>query len=93
MENADALVKIFSERVIPHIGSLEGCRGCYLLRREQDGETVFQVLSLWDSLAAIRVFSGPDETTAVVDPEVADLALCFDSGVVHDTVVVDTTGR
>jgi heme-degrading monooxygenase HmoA len=49
--------------------STEGNRGSYLLRRVKGDVAEFVVLSLWDSMDAIRRFAGDDPERAVYYPE------------------------
>lgn len=43
----------------------KGNRGVYLLRRIRDDQAEFYLLSLWDSLSAVRELAGPDVNRAV----------------------------
>lgn len=45
--------------------SIDGNRGVYVLRRIKDGKAEFLLISLWESLDAIRQFAGPDIDKAV----------------------------
>jgi uncharacterized protein len=76
-----------SNTVFPEVQSLPGHRGAYLLRRSADNGVEFTVLTLWDSMDAVRGFAGPDPEKAVVEP-VARAALSeFDETVTHYEVV------
>ncbi len=88
--NVSAFLDTFRSAILPHMEGFDGYRGCYLLCREEDDQVHIQVLSLWNSLAAIEEFAGTDALTAVVSPAVADLMTDYDTEVRHDTVVVDT---
>lgn len=46
-----------------------GNRGLLMLRRVEEDRTEFLLLTLWDSMDAVRAFSGPDERRAVFYPE------------------------
>jgi heme-degrading monooxygenase HmoA len=87
--NADAFQETFRETVLPHLESIEGYQGYYLLRQDRDGTAEFLTLTLWDSLDAIRRFAGADTLTAVVSPAVAAIVLGHDTTVSHYTVVAD----
>jgi heme-degrading monooxygenase HmoA len=63
-----------------------------LLRRDHDRHVELQVLTLWDSLDAIRRFAGGNPEHAVVEPEARAVLVTYDSTVTHHTVVVDTIG-
>jgi heme-degrading monooxygenase HmoA len=42
-----------------------GNRGVWMLRRDVGDRTEFVMLTLWDSLAAVKAFAGEDYETAV----------------------------
>jgi heme-degrading monooxygenase HmoA len=46
-----------------------GNRGVWMLRRDVGDRTEFVMLTLWDSLAAVKAFAGEDYETAVFYPE------------------------
>ena len=76
-------VRYLQETILPQLRSLDGHRGTYVLRRELETEVEFQVLSLWDSLDAIRGFAGEDPDTAVVPEPAKALLERFDDRVRH----------
>lgn len=47
----------------------EGFREVLVLRREIGDETEYLLVTLWDSMEAIRKFAGPDPERAVYYPE------------------------
>ena len=75
------------DRVRPQLEGLAGFRGLYLLRRLSDSEIEYQVLTLWDSMDAIRAFAGPTLEHAVVEPEARAVLVRFDSEVRHYEVL------
>lgn len=50
-------------------GSTEGGLGVLGLRRDVGDRTEFLLVSLWDSMDAVRLFAGPDPRRAVFYPE------------------------
>ncbi|HJW63733.1 MAG TPA: antibiotic biosynthesis monooxygenase [Actinomycetes bacterium] len=46
-----------------------GNRGVWMLRRNVDDKTEFVMVTLWDSLEAVKAFAGDDHETAVFYPE------------------------
>lgn len=89
-DHAPAYAKHAVERVFPELSRIDGHRGAYLLRRS-DGETVeFLVLTLWESMDAVRRFAGPSPERAVVEPEAQAVLSRFDDFVRHYEVVHDT---
>ena len=55
--------------VFPEVAQVSpGHRGGYVLRREADGAVEFLVVTLWNSMEAVRAFAGVDPDLAVVEP-------------------------
>jgi heme-degrading monooxygenase HmoA len=75
------------EEVHPKLAQLAGFRGLYLLRRQHPNEVEFLVLTLWESMEAIRAFAGPEPEQAVVEPAARAALLRYDSLVSHYEVV------
>jgi heme-degrading monooxygenase HmoA len=71
----------FRDSVLPHLESVDGFRGAYLMRRDVDGAVELQVLTLWTSLDHIRAFTGEDTTTAVVEPAARAALTSYDTTV------------
>jgi heme-degrading monooxygenase HmoA len=91
-EGANAYRTHFTRSVLPDLQRIDGYRGAYLLRRDHDRHVELQVLTLWDSLEAIRRFAGADLEQAVVEPAARAALASYDPAVTHHTVVVDTVG-
>ncbi|WP_182877849.1 antibiotic biosynthesis monooxygenase family protein [Microbispora sp. H10670] len=87
-EGADGYERHFTEAVLPSLRGMAGHRGAYLLRRDTDGRVEIEVMTLWDSMDAIRRFSGEDPATAVVEPAAQAVLLGYDTTVTHHTVSV-----
>lgn len=66
---ADDYHRHFTTEVVPNLKNIAGHKGAYLLRREVDGEIEFLAVTLWDSLATIKKFSGPDPEVAHIEPQ------------------------
>jgi len=86
-ENAGRYVEHLDTRVRPELLAIPGYRGVYLLRRAVNGAIEFVVLTLWDSMSAIRKFAGADAEKAVVAPQAQALLSSFDDSVSHFEVV------
>ena len=71
------------EHVFPALAGLDGHRGAWLLRREIDDGVEFLVMTLWNSLDAIRAFAGDDIATAVVEPEARAVLVAADDFARH----------
>ncbi len=69
------------------LNAIDGHRGEYLLRRAVDGAIEFVVLTLWDSMDAVRKFAGVKPEKAVVEPEARAVLTELDESVTHFEVV------
>jgi heme-degrading monooxygenase HmoA len=70
--DADAYAERLQHTAIPLCQSAPGNVAAYLLRRGDGDRTEFAVLSLWQSLDAVRAFAGEDLEQSV--PAAADEA-------------------
>lgn len=57
-EDADAYVELLTTKVLPELRGIKGHRAAYLLRREIEDGTEFVVMTLFDSIDAVRAFAG-----------------------------------
>ena len=71
----------------------EGNRGVYMLRREREGRCEFLIISLWDSMDAVRRFAGDDPERAVFYPEDDDFLVERELTVEHYEVVARRGGE
>jgi hypothetical protein len=78
--------------VRPKLQQLVGFRGLYLLQRRGLEETEFLVLTLWDSMDAVRAFAGEQPESAVVEPEARAALVRFDDTVGHYEVLAAPEG-
>lgn len=88
-ENADAYQAVVRGQVIPEIErrGIGGFHHIDLLRREFDSEVEFTTLMWFDSLDAVRGFTGSDFDASHV-PEVARAVLArFDQRAAHHEVI------
>lgn len=84
--NADAYERLLREEVLPGIAAkgVAGYRGIRLLRRVVSGDEVeFLTIMLFDSLDAVRAFSGPDWEAAYVPEEARRVLKRFDPRAQH----------
>ena len=66
--DADAYTAYMERTGVRDLAGTAGNRGVYMLRRLDGDRTVFTMISLWDSLEAIRAFGGDDVEGAVYYP-------------------------
>jgi heme-degrading monooxygenase HmoA len=48
----------FQHGVLPELRAIDGYKGAYLLKREESNTVIITVLTLWESMDAIRAFAG-----------------------------------
>ncbi len=68
LECADAFHRHLLETGIADYRKIAGCREVHLVRRDEGGVTHFLLLSFWDSLDAIRTYTGENFEVAVLYP-------------------------
>jgi hypothetical protein len=94
LANADGYIDHLRERTLPVLSHIPGYRGGYVMRHTSGSRVEFMVVTLWESLDAIRAFAGADPGAAVVPPEARALLASFDDRAVHWDVVLDnSSGR
>ncbi len=86
-ENVEQYVQHATKKVFPSLRAIDGHRGAYLLRRTVNGLVEIAVLTLWESMAAVRRFAGAKPEKAVVEPEARSVLADFDDSVVLFEVV------
>jgi heme-degrading monooxygenase HmoA len=74
------------QSVRPKLERLPGFSGLYLLRHRRMEEIEFLVLTLWESMDAIRAF-GDQPEHAVVEPEARAALVRFEGTVTHYEVL------
>ena len=67
--------------------SISGNRGVWTLCRISEGKCEFTLISLWDSMEAIKAFAGPDPDKAVFYPEDEKFLIERGSRVLHYEVL------
>jgi heme-degrading monooxygenase HmoA len=92
-ERADDYVKHLQQSVIPELRQIDGFKGIYLLRRESSDDVEFVVLTLWESMEAIRKFAGENPEVAVVAPTARVFFREYDAKVKHFDIVLNIEGK
>jgi heme-degrading monooxygenase HmoA len=85
---ANASAEHLQRETLPLLAEIEGHRGAYVLRRDADDEAQFIVLTLWESLDAVRAFAGADYEIAVIPPEARALLVRFAQTAIHYEVAI-----
>ena len=91
-EDADRYVAHLKRDTFPKLASLAGFVRASILRREVANGTEFQVVTVWESLQAIRAFSGADVEVAVVPPVAQAMMVEFDPRAAHYEVAFSFEG-
>jgi len=92
-EKFDTYLQHVRGKVFPSLSAIEGHHGAYLLRRTVGAAIEIVVLTLWESMGAIRRFAGADAERAVVEPEARAALTQFDDSVTHFEIVHSTPER
>lgn len=80
---ADEYLDYLQATGIPDYRATAGNRGVYVLRRVEDDRAHFVLISLWDSLDAIRRFAGDNVEEARYYPEDRAFLLELEPKVTH----------
>jgi heme-degrading monooxygenase HmoA len=85
---ADAYLDFLNQSGVRDYQATPGNRGVYVLRRIEAEAAHFTLISLWDSMEAIKQFAGPEPEKAHYYPEDKDFLLEFEPTVTHYEVLV-----
>jgi len=92
-EKFGAYAQHVTGKVFPALAAIGGHRGAYLLKRTAGEAVEVMVLTLWESVEAIRKFAGSDVEKAVVEPEAQAVLTDFDKTVAHFEIVKGMVDR
>ncbi len=87
-EKAEEYAKHLQESVLPELRQIDGFQGVTLMRQDVAQSVEFIVLTLWESMDAIRKFAGENAEAAVVAPAAQPLFREYDSTVRHFEIVL-----
>jgi len=88
--DADVYLDYLKQTGLAEYGHTKGNQAVVALRRVRDGRAEFLLLTLWDSEASIRAFSGPDMERAVYYAEDDRFLIEREERVDHFDVVFST---
>ncbi len=80
---ADEYLEYLKKTGLQDYRSTSGNQGVFVLRRIKDGEAEFLLLTVWESIAAIKQFAGDDYEKARYYPEDKDFLLEMEPAVSH----------
>lgn len=86
---ADEYERYLNDSGISKIRATAGNRGVTVLRRADGDKTEFLVMSLWDSIDAVKKFAGEDYQKAVILPRDREYLLEVEPNVLHYEVKRD----
>lgn len=84
---SSAYVEHLRTETFPMLRHLRGFLSAVIYQRTIDQGIEFVVETRWDSLEAIRAFSGENTEAAVVPPKVRDMMLDYDTVVRNYSIV------
>ena len=87
LEDAEPYVNYLHASGLAAFASTEGNRGAFTFRRRLDDRIEFLVISLWESMDAVRRFAGENPERAVFYPEDDRYLIDRDRTVGHYEVV------
>jgi heme-degrading monooxygenase HmoA len=87
LERAEAYHAYLLNTGVPDLQATAGNRGVYVMRRAEGELAHFLMISLWDSLDAIRAFAGDDVEVARYYPEDREFLLELAPNVTHYEVL------
>jgi heme-degrading monooxygenase HmoA len=86
-EKAEQYYEYLNETGVADYREIEGNRGVYVLRRIEDGEAHFLIVSFWESKEAIMKFAGAEIEKARYYPEDEAYLLELEPTVAHYEVL------
>jgi heme-degrading monooxygenase HmoA len=92
-EDADRYIEDLKLETFPQLATLPGFIRATILRRELAAGIEFQVVTLWQSLAAIEAFAGQSVEVAVVPTSVQAMMLGYERSVTHYEVAHTFSGQ
>ena len=89
-DRADAYIHHLRAETFPLLTTIAGFVRASILKRDVERGTEFQIVTVWESLDAIRSFAGEDAEAAVVPAVAQAMMVEFESRVLHYEVVHTT---
>lgn len=86
-ENVQLYLNHFNHSVLPELQRLPGFKGHWILRRQLAEHLELTVMTLWESMDAVRAFAGADVEQAVVEPAAQAVLHTFETTVTHFEVL------
>jgi len=85
-EKADQYIYHLKNETLPELKAIPGFNGLSILRKETEKGVAFLIITRWETLEAIRHFSGTDLELAVVPNVVKSIMVQYDLRAEHYSV-------
>jgi len=92
-DRADAYIHHLRSETFPVLTTIAGFVRASILKRDVEGGIEFQIITVWESLEAIKSFAGEDTEAAVVPLVAQAMMVEFDARARHYEVVLTTRDR
>ena len=86
-EKGESYHRYLIETGLKDYEKIEGSKGVFLLKRNEEGIIHFYTFSLWENIDSIKKFAGEDYDKARYYPEDKDYLLEFEPLVIHFEVL------
>ena len=87
-DRADAYIHHLRSETFPVLTTIAGFVRASILKRDVEGGIEFQIITVWESLEAIKSFAGEDTEVAVVPLVAQAMMVEFDARALHYEVVL-----
>lgn len=84
---ADKYIEHLRHETFPKLEEIPGFVNASIHRRTVPGGVEFLIVTIWESIDAIKGFAGTDVETAVVPPSVQEMMVEYDNRVRHYQIV------
>ena len=91
-EKTTDYAKFFENTVLPELRQIMGFRGAYVMEKPNGDGMEIEVMTLWETMDAVREFAGDNFDQAVVEPGVQAIVRSFDKTVSHHEILVSHLG-
>jgi heme-degrading monooxygenase HmoA len=89
-DRADAYIHHLRSETFPLLTTIDGFVRASILKRDVERGTEFEIVTVWESLDAIKSFAGEDAEAAVVPLVAQAMMVEFDARALHFEVVHTT---
>lgn len=90
-DRGDAYIHHLKSETFPLLTTIPGFVRASILKRDVEGGTEFEIVTVWESLEAIRSFAGEDIEAAVIPLVARAMMVKFDARARHYEVVLTSS--